>query len=141
VEDESSPYSGIQVEYKSGVSLIFQSFVVGPFLKVFLPSAGKWQALLSPNCTVVHTRCNNVQKDVPFLSLVISRHPPFSSFEILIIQRLDLLDQSSTSLHFFFPVLSFVNGAEAVCDQKTSKFFVSHWEESMAGHMGVKGVY
>jgi hypothetical protein len=32
-----------------------------------------------------------------------------------------------------------VNGAGAVCDQKTSKFFVSHQEESMAGHVGVKG--
>jgi hypothetical protein len=28
-----------------------------------------------------------------------------------------------------------------VCDQKSSKFFVSHWEESMTGHMGVKEVY
>jgi hypothetical protein len=34
-----------------------------------------------------------------------------------------------------------VNGAGAVCDQKTSKFFVSSGEESMAGHMGVNGVY
>jgi hypothetical protein len=30
-----------------------------------------------------------------------------------------------------------VNGNVAVCDQKISKFFVSHVEESMAGHMGV----
>jgi hypothetical protein len=29
----------------------------------------------------------------------------------------------------------------AICDQKTSKFFVSHWEESMAGHVGVKEVH
>jgi hypothetical protein len=29
----------------------------------------------------------------------------------------------------------------AVCNQKTSKFFVSHWEESMAGHVGVKEVH
>jgi hypothetical protein len=28
-----------------------------------------------------------------------------------------------------------------VCDQKTSKFFVSYQEESMAGHMSVNGVY
>jgi hypothetical protein len=35
----------------------------------------------------------------------------------------------------------FVNGAGAVCDQKTSKFFVSHHKESMAGHVGVTGVY
>jgi hypothetical protein len=34
-----------------------------------------------------------------------------------------------------------VNSADAVCDQKPFKFFVSHWEESMAGHMGVKGIY
>jgi hypothetical protein len=34
-----------------------------------------------------------------------------------------------------------VNGTSAVCDQKISKFFESHWEESMAGHMGVNGVY
>jgi hypothetical protein len=35
----------------------------------------------------------------------------------------------------------FANGAGAVCDQKTSKFFVSHREESMAGYVSVKGVY
>jgi hypothetical protein len=29
----------------------------------------------------------------------------------------------------------------AVCDQKPSQYFVSHQEESMAGHMGVNGVY
>jgi hypothetical protein len=34
-----------------------------------------------------------------------------------------------------------VNSADTVCDQKTSKFFVSHREESMAGHMGINGVY
>jgi hypothetical protein len=34
-----------------------------------------------------------------------------------------------------------VNDTGAVCDQKTSKFFVSHQKESMAGHVGVKGVY
>jgi hypothetical protein len=34
-----------------------------------------------------------------------------------------------------------VNGTGAVCDQKISKFFVSHWEESMAGHMGINGDY
>jgi hypothetical protein len=34
-----------------------------------------------------------------------------------------------------------VNGAGAGCDQKTSKFFASHWEESMAGHVGVNGTY
>jgi hypothetical protein len=34
-----------------------------------------------------------------------------------------------------------VNGAGGVCDQKTSKFFVSHWEKSMAGHVGVNGIY
>jgi hypothetical protein len=34
-----------------------------------------------------------------------------------------------------------VNGNGAVCDQKTSKFLVSHQEESMAGHVGVRGVY
>jgi hypothetical protein len=33
------------------------------------------------------------------------------------------------------------SNAGAVCDQKTSKFFVSHQEKSMAGHMDVKGVY
>jgi hypothetical protein len=30
---------------------------------------------------------------------------------------------------------------DRVCDQKASKFFVSHVEESMAGHVDVKGVY
>jgi hypothetical protein len=34
-----------------------------------------------------------------------------------------------------------VNSAGTVSNQKTSKFFVSHWEEPMAGHVGVKGVY
>jgi hypothetical protein len=38
-------------------------------------------------------------------------------------------------------VTSCVNGAGAVCDQKTSKFFVSHQKESMAGHVNVKGGY
>jgi hypothetical protein len=33
------------------------------------------------------------------------------------------------------------NGAGVVCDQKTSKFFVTHQKESMAGHVGVKGGY
>jgi hypothetical protein len=28
-----------------------------------------------------------------------------------------------------------------VCDQKTSKFFVSHQEECMAGHKGINEVY
>jgi hypothetical protein len=32
-----------------------------------------------------------------------------------------------------------VNGASSVCDQKTFNFFVSHQEESMAGHVGIKG--
>jgi hypothetical protein len=36
---------------------------------------------------------------------------------------------------------SIVNCAGAVCDQKSSKFFVSYWEESMAGHVGINGVY
>jgi hypothetical protein len=31
-----------------------------------------------------------------------------------------------------------VNGSGAVCDQKTSKFFVSHVEESMARHVSVR---
>jgi hypothetical protein len=30
-----------------------------------------------------------------------------------------------------------VNGNDALSDQKISKFFVSHVEESMAGHVGV----
>jgi hypothetical protein len=34
-----------------------------------------------------------------------------------------------------------VNRAGAVCGQKTSKFFVSHQKESMAGHVGLKRVY
>jgi hypothetical protein len=34
-----------------------------------------------------------------------------------------------------------VNGAGAVCDQKIYKFFVSQRKDSMAGHMGIKGVY
>jgi hypothetical protein len=35
----------------------------------------------------------------------------------------------------------FVNSAGAVCGWKTSKFFIYHQEESMAGHVGVNGVY
>jgi hypothetical protein len=34
-----------------------------------------------------------------------------------------------------------VNCTSAVCDQKTSKFFVSHQKESMAGHVDAKGIY
>jgi hypothetical protein len=34
-----------------------------------------------------------------------------------------------------------VDGNGAVCDQKIPKFFVSHQEESMTGHVGVNGVY
>jgi hypothetical protein len=34
-----------------------------------------------------------------------------------------------------------VNGNGAVCDQKISKFFVAHEEESMIGHVDVNGVY
>jgi hypothetical protein len=37
--------------------------------------------------------------------------------------------------------LAAVNGAGAICDQKNSKFVISHQQEFMAGHMGVKGVY
>jgi hypothetical protein len=33
-----------------------------------------------------------------------------------------------------------VNGAGSVCDQKTYKF-LSCMEESMAGHVGINGVY
>jgi hypothetical protein len=33
-----------------------------------------------------------------------------------------------------------VNSTGAVCDQKTSKFFVSHQEESMARPVGIIGV-
>jgi hypothetical protein len=35
----------------------------------------------------------------------------------------------------------FVNGTGAVCEQKASKFFVSSREKSIAGHMGINGVY
>jgi hypothetical protein len=34
-----------------------------------------------------------------------------------------------------------VNSSGEVCDQKISKVFVSHLEESIAGHVGVNGVY
>jgi hypothetical protein len=34
-----------------------------------------------------------------------------------------------------------VNAAGAVCDQKNSKFFISHQKEFKAGHMHVKGAY
>jgi hypothetical protein len=40
---------------------------------------------------------------------------------------------------FNFPVTLLPAGG--VCDQKTSKFFVSQGEESMAGYEGVKRVY
>jgi hypothetical protein len=33
-----------------------------------------------------------------------------------------------------------VNSSGAISDQKTSKFFGSHLEESIAGHVGVSGV-
>jgi hypothetical protein len=38
-------------------------------------------------------------------------------------------------------LLPAVNGSGAVCDQKSSKSFVSHQKESIAGHVGIKGVY
>jgi hypothetical protein len=34
-------------------------------------------------------------------------------------------------------IIATVNGTGAVYDQKTSKFFVSKREESIAGHMGI----
>jgi hypothetical protein len=40
-------------------------------------------------------------------------------------------------LSFFFVV----NSNCTVCDQKISKLFVSHVEESMTEHMGINGVY
>jgi hypothetical protein len=40
---------------------------------------------------------------------------------------------------FYSLILLAADGA--VCDQKTSKFFVSLREESMARHMGVNAVY
>jgi hypothetical protein len=43
--------------------------------------------------------------------------------------------------HFAWDCPASVNSADAVCDQKISKFFVSHLKESMAGHMGISGVY
>jgi hypothetical protein len=35
------------------------------------------------------------------------------------------------------PLCPAVNGNDAVSDQKISKFFVSHMEESMTGHMAM----
>jgi hypothetical protein len=46
----------------------------------------------------------------------------------------------SSNIYLFFYGES-VNSTGAACDQKTSKFLVFHQEESMAGHVGVKGVY
>jgi hypothetical protein len=49
-------------------------------------------------------------------------------------------------LFFFFFLNSLagfakiVNSTGSVCDQKTSKF-LSHRKESMAGHVGAKGIY
>jgi hypothetical protein len=37
--------------------------------------------------------------------------------------------------------MTWLSWYSGVCDQKTSKLFVCHREESMAGHMGVSGVY
>jgi hypothetical protein len=37
--------------------------------------------------------------------------------------------------------VSTVNRAGAVCNQNTFKFFVSHWKDSMTGHLGVKRVF
>jgi hypothetical protein len=34
-----------------------------------------------------------------------------------------------------------INGCSVVCDQKTSIFFISHWEQSMAGHIGINEVF
>jgi hypothetical protein len=36
---------------------------------------------------------------------------------------------------------SIVASRGGVCEQKTSKFFVSHGEESITGHVGVNRVY
>jgi hypothetical protein len=60
--------------------------------------------------------------------------------------RSGLEDNKSISMPFYlFNSLGCftknVNGTGAVCDHKTPKFFVSHWEQSMAEHMGIKGVY
>jgi hypothetical protein len=37
--------------------------------------------------------------------------------------------------------LTIGNGNGAICDQKIFKFFVSHVEESVAGHVDANGVY
>jgi hypothetical protein len=44
------------------------------------------------------------------------------------------------SLSFLAYSSDIVGSSSGVCDQ-TSKFFVFHWEESMAGHMSVNEVY
>jgi hypothetical protein len=41
----------------------------------------------------------------------------------------------------YVPSSGIVNGNGVVSSQKISKFFVSHMEESMAGHISVSGVY
>jgi hypothetical protein len=64
------------------------------------------------------------------------------------------MESAREAIHLYFTLLllyitlaSFVahstrdfKGAGSVCDKKTSKFFMSHGEESR-GHMGVKGDY
>jgi hypothetical protein len=50
----------------------------------------------------------------------------------------------NTAFYLFNSLAGFtknVNSTGAVYDQKTPKFFASHQRESMAVHMGVKGVY
>jgi hypothetical protein len=50
----------------------------------------------------------------------------------------------NTYSQHFLQVISFnlyKTCSGAVSDQKISKFFVSHVEESMAGHVGINGVY
>jgi hypothetical protein len=49
--------------------------------------------------------------------------------------------RSGTGRHLGEKSVKRVNGNDAVSDEKISKFFVSQVEESVAGHVGVNGVY
>jgi hypothetical protein len=54
------------------------------------------------------------------------------------------LKLSFNNSNLFNSLVGFANDVKstgAVCDQKSSKFFVSSREESITGHMGLNGVF
>jgi hypothetical protein len=74
---------------------------------------------------------------------IVSLSPEAREMEILF-TRLHLKKDDLELIKLKQATLSFsacVGSSGGVCDQKTSKFFVSHRKESMAGHLGVNGKY